>query len=95
MFVEREVGPVCCGIINSEAQGVDYSLITPIWSLAGAQIHSVRNMPERHGATSILDVMKSGQIKAIGANHLDLVEDKRRRVFRIVCDEPELLRLGY
>lgn len=94
VFVEREQGNVCCGIVSRGGM-VDYSLITPLWTIAAAQIHPVDNMPIRYGASCMLDLMQAGIIPAIGAEKLKLINYIEKEEFRILCENPELLRNGF
>jgi hypothetical protein len=95
-FTKRDIGNVCCGIISRGGTHENpYSLVSPLWLLAGAQVPPVDNLPVRYGATSLLDVMRSNQIKTIGIEHLDLIADDEHAEWITVCDDNRLRVDGY
>lgn len=94
VFTEIDGENYCCGII-SRGGAVDYSLVSPMWLAAGAQVHPVTDMPVRHGASGIIDLMRAGLIKTVGSERISLLEDKKNNEFVIVADEQTLLREGH
>jgi hypothetical protein len=58
-------------------------------------MHPVTDMPVRHGASGIIDLMHAGLIKTLGSEHLSLLDDEANKEWVIVCDDPSLLRDGY